>query len=339
MRDLTVAIVGATGLVGQELVDVLAQRQFPLRELRLYASPRSAGELLACGDVRARVEPLEAASFSDVDLIFLAAGEAVTAEWEDRLESSSAVIIDTSQRFAADSDVPCIVPEVNLHELAEHTRRGIVVSPDATSIALAVVLHPLREALGLRRLVVTTVEPASGAGRAGVDELQRQTVGLMQGLGSDEPGTVFPHRIAFNLFPQIGEIALGAASRDEALTALTLRRLLDQPELPISLTRVRVPLFFGQGLSVNVEAQDPMVTDAVVELLRSAPGILLEDDQEASAYPTPAGAVGQDAVAVGRVRSDTETGVIDLWAVIDNVRKGSAVNAVQIAEALARDHL
>lgn len=339
MRTCNVAVVGATGLVGREILAVLDQRQFPLGELRLYASQRSAGERIECGGRATRVELLDAASFAGVDLIFLAAGETAATEWSDLVGDVDAVVIDTTQTFAADLDVPVVVPEVNPQDLAGYATRGIVASPDATTIALSIVLHPLREAAGIRRVAVTTVEPVSGAGRAGIEELQQQTLGIMQGRGADDAGPTFPHRIAFNLFPQVGALAAGEPSSEESITIGSLRRLIDQPDLPVSLTRVRVPLFYGQGLSINVESLDPLMTSAVVDLLRVAPGILLEDPSESHAYPTPADVIGEDAVAVGRVRSDPEASVIDVWAVIDNLRKGSAVNAVQIAELLLRDHL
>jgi len=317
----------------------LEQRQFPLAGLRLYASQHSAGETISCGGVDGLVEPLDAATFEAVDLIFLAMPEPATVEWASRFEDSNAITIDMTQSYVDDLDVPLVVPEVNPHDLGDYANRNIVGSPDPTSIALAVVLQPIREAVGLRRVVVTTLEPVSGSGRSGIDELQRQTVALMQGMGGDEVGPMYPRRIAFNLFPQVGALTAGAASHNEAQTVTALRRILDQPDLPVSLTRLRVPLFYGQGLAIDIECQDALVTEAVVDLLRAAPGILLETSDEGETYPTPADVVGQDAVAVGRVRSDTENHVIDLWAVIDNVRKGAAVNAVQIAELLLRDHI
>ena len=337
MERATVAVVGATGLVGRELVAVLEQRQFPLADLRLYASLRSAGEEMACGDLRRRVEVLDGASFDDVDIVFLAAGERVSAEWISRLERSPAVVVDTTQLFADDADVPLVVPEVNAGDLRDHAIRGIVASPDPATIALAVVLAPLREAAGLRRVVVTTIEPASGAGSAGVDELQRQTVDLMQGRGT-EPAA-FPHRIAFNLFPQIGELLAGGSSRDEAVAAAGVRRVLDLADLPVSITRVRAPLFFGHALSIDVETSEPLVLEEAVDILRGAPGLLLPEAMEGGSYPTPADVVGEDATFVGRVRCDPPASTVDVWAVIDGVRKGSAVNAVQIAELLLRDHI
>jgi aspartate-semialdehyde dehydrogenase len=337
MERATVAVVGATGLVGREIIAVLEQRQFPLADLRLYASLRSAGESISCGDLSRAVEVLDGANFDDVDIVFLAAGERITAEWISRLEASPAVVIDLSQLFAGDTDVPVVVPEVNAGDLADHSIRGIVASPDPATIALSVVLNPFRDAAGIRRVVVTSIEPASGIGGVGIDELQRQTVDLMQGRGT-EPAT-FPHRIAFNLFPQIGELLAGGNSKDEEVTTASVRRVLDQAELAISITRVRAPLFFGHALSIDIETTEPMVLEEVVDLLRGAPGVLLPETMEGGTYPTPADVVGEDATFVGRIRCDPPASTIDVWAVIDGVRKGAAVNAVQIAELLLRDHL
>lgn len=337
MEQARVAIVGATGLVGRELVAVLEQRLFPLAELRLYASQRSAGESLSCGDRSVLVEVLDGASFDDVDIVFLAAGEQVSAEWISRIEQSRAVIIDMSQRFTEDTDVPVVVPEVNAVDLADHRIRGIVASPDPTTIGLSVVLNPIRDAAGIRRVVVTSIEPASGIGAAGIEELQRQTVDLMQGRSADSK--VFPHRIAFNLFPQVGEILAGGSSKDELLTANSVRRVLDLADLSISVTRVRAPLFFGHALSIDIETLEPLMAEDVADLLRVAPGVLYPESTPGGVYPTPADVVGEDATSIGRIRCDPPASAIDVWAVLDSVRKGAAVNATQIAELLLRDHL
>ena len=286
MADPTVAVVGATGLVGRELLGVLEQRGFPIGDLRLYSSLRSAGEGLSCGKHVPVVRVLDGASFDDVDLVFLAAGEQVTAEWISRLEQSPAVVVDCSQLFADDPDVPLVVPEVNASDLADFRLRGIVASPDPATIALAVALNPIRENAGLQRVVATSIEPASGIGRAGIEELQRQTVDLMQGRSPEHAS--FPHRIAFNLFPQIGELLAGGSSKDEAITAASLRRVLDHPDLVASITRVRAPLFFGQALSVFVETVEPMAEEDVAAVLRSAPGLVLPEGLEGGTYPTPA---------------------------------------------------
>lgn len=333
----SIAVVGATGLVGQEILQQLDDRGFPIAALQLYASPRTAGDLFRCGGVSARVELLDGARFDQTDLVFLAAGEQVSAEWVPRATDAGALVIDTSQLFATDADVPLVVPEVNAECLAEYSQRNLVASPDAVAIAMSIVLKSLQGAGLLKRVVASTCEPVSGAGRAGIEALQQETVELMSGR-SIEPG-LFAHRIAFNLVPQIGEFLDGGASREEQYTKDALRRLLDEPELGVSVTRVRAPLFYGTAISMNVEMVEGISAADAREVLRVAPGILLQDDVATATYPLPVDAVGQDAICVGRIRADDITNVLDAWIVFDNVRKGSAANAVQIAELLIRDYL
>jgi aspartate-semialdehyde dehydrogenase len=333
----SIAVVGATGLVGGEIISVLEQRQLPVGNLGLYASLRSAGDEVRRGDVAARIELLETARFDDTDLVFLAADERVSAEWAGRAAAAGAIVIDTSQLFAGDDDVPLIVPEVNASELAGYASRGLVSSPDSPAIALAVALAPLHSAAVIKRVVASTLEPVSGCGRAGIEELQRQTVELMNGRSVEN--TMFPHRIAFNILPHVGEFVAGGASRDEVQTVNALRRLLNDTSLPISVTRIRAPIFYGAALSVNIETEARLSAAQAREILRDAPGVLLQDVVAAQQYPTPVDAVGQDATCVGRIRDDLSTNVLDIWIAIDNTRKGSAVNAVQIAELLIRDYL
>lgn len=333
----SIAVVGATGLVGTEIIAALEQRQFPIADLQLYASIRSAGDDLSCGNVRAPVELLERARFAGTDLVFFAAGEEVSAEWLERATAAGAVVIDTSPLCAADPDVPLVVPEVNAADLSGYATRGIVASPDAPAIALAVALKPLADAAGLVRVVCSTFEPVGGAGRAGIEELQRQTIELMNGRSANNE--VFPHRIAFNILPQVGEFLAGGCSRAEVHIVAELRRLLADPALAVSVTCTRVPVFFGEAIAVNVETARKLGVAEARDILRAAPGVLLQDDLEAGSYPTAADAVGQDATLVGRVREDESLNVLDLWLAMDNLRKGSAVNAVQIAEALIREYL
>jgi aspartate-semialdehyde dehydrogenase len=333
----SVAVVGATGLVGAEIIAVLEERRFPIAELLPYASLRTAGDEVRCGDVTARITPLDDARFGDTDFVFLAAGEQVSAEWVERATASGAIAIDTTQLFAGDPDVPLVVPDVNPAAITEYATRNLIASPAAPAIALGVVLQPLHAAAALRRVVASTFEPVSGAGRAGIEELQRQTVELMNGRSVENE--LFPRRIAFNIVPQIGEFLAGGVTRDEQQTVSAVRRLLDDPELAVSVTRVRTPHFYGTGLAANVETDQKLAASEAQEILRGAPGVLLEDDATAERYSTAADIVGQGATHVGRIREDPSLNVLDLWVVIDNIRKGSAINAVQIAELLIRDHL
>jgi aspartate-semialdehyde dehydrogenase len=260
----------------------------------------------------------------------------VSAEWIERATEVGTVVIDTSQLLAEDADVPLIVPEVNAGDLGGYVDRLVIVSPDAPAVALAVTLKPLHEAAGIARVACSTFEPVAHAGRAGIDELQRQTVELVNGRSVENE--VFAHRIAFNVLPQVGEMLAGGAARGERQVAAALRRLLADPSLPVSITRACVPVFYGGALSVNVETSAKLTAAQAREILRTAPGILLQDEAGSLQYPTPADAVAQDTTLVGRIREDESLNVLDLWIAIDNIRKG-AVNAVQIAELLIRDYL
>jgi aspartate-semialdehyde dehydrogenase len=333
----SVAVVGATGLVGKEIITVLEERRFPLAALRLYASPRTAGDEATCGDLGAVVELLDGAHFEGTDIVFLAAGERVSAEWATRAADAGAVVVDLSQVYADDADVPLVVPEVNGRDIAAYVTCGLIAVPTPPAIALVCALNPLHEAAGVSRVAAVTFESVSSAGRAGIEELQRQTLDLMNGR-STESG-IFPHRIAFNLLPQVGDLLAGGSSSGEAATGRALRRLLDAPDLHFNMTRVVTPLFFGTALAVTVDTTGKLSADEARACLRSAPGVLLQDEAAAAVYPTLAETVGQDATCVGRLRNDEGTDTLDMWITIDNIRKGSAVNAVQIAELLIRDHL
>jgi len=333
----SVAIVGATGLVGVEIVTALEERGFPLAALQAYASVRSSGDEIRCAGLSTRVELIDRARFDGTDIIFFAAGEQVAAEWAPRAADAGGVVIDTSALFTDDAAVPLVVPEVNAADVAGYTERRIVASPDTPAIALAVALHPVHAMSTVVRAVVATFEPVSGAGRLGIAALEGQTRELMHGRSLDLEADV--HRIAFNVVPQVGEFLAGGVTRDEAYTAAALRRLLDAPDLSTSITRVRVPSFFGTGMAVSLELGTPLSAAAARDILRGAPGVHLYDDTELARYPTPAEVVGQDTVCLGRLRVDEDRATLDCWLAVDNTRKGAAVNAVQIAELLARDHL
>jgi len=335
-RRFSVAVVGATGIVGQELVNVLDQRLFPVRALALYASARSAGDEVTCGGVTARVGLLGQAHFGDTDIVFLAAGDEISAVWAPRAAEAGAVVIDTSHLFTADPDVPLVIPELNPGAVADYRERSIIVSPDAVAIAIAVALAPIHAAAGITRIVATAIESVSGAGKAGVDEMQLQTIELLNGRDADI--TVFPQRIAFNLIPQNGPLLAGGRSSTETHCVTALQRLLEGV-LSVSVTRVRAPIFFGTGIAVNIETTQSLSADEVRATLRQSPGVVLFDTEEEPQYTSPADIIGEDATYVGRVRADELNNQIDLWIALDNTRKGSSVNAVQIAEVLAREYL
>jgi len=331
-----VAVVGAAGIVGREICAVLEERQFPVADLRLFESGSGLGE--ATHQSVERVELLDRARLEGVDIVFMCATERVSAEWTSLAVAASAVVIDLTQVFAERGDVPIVVPEVNAGDVADYAEAGILTSPVPGAAALAVLLKPLEDAVGLERVVVTALEPASNAGRAGIEELSRQTGQLMSGR-SVEP-EVFPHRVAFNLIPQTGRFLDPGLARGEWQVIVQTRRLLDLPDLPIAVTSIQVPTFFGHGYTMNVALRGPLDAASARALLRQAPGILLVDDLSANVYPTLIDAVEHEAVCVGRIREDPTVACgLDLWVTVDGSRKGAAVNAVQVAEILVRDYL
>ncbi|HVN86560.1 MAG TPA: aspartate-semialdehyde dehydrogenase [Candidatus Binatia bacterium] len=333
-RRYTAAIVGATGLVGAEIVNALHERQFPLAALQCYASDRSAGG--TTGDRAVEVELLDRANFDGTDLVFFAATERVVAEWISRATSAGATAIDLSQLHAGDPDVPLVMPAVNAATLAGYAERGIVAVPSPIALQLAGVLESLRAAAGLKRVVVSTYEPVSEAGRAGVEELSQQAVALLS--GGDVEVQTFPQRIAFSVLPQVGEFLAGGYTRAEQQLINQTRRVLNDPDLAITATCVRVPLFYGSSQSVNVQTAEPLSAADARTVLGRAPGMLVEDDVSAGLYPSPLTAVGRDATIVGRIRDDESAEhAINLWLSGDNVRC-AALTAVVIAEMLIRDH-
>src|SRR5579875_261256 len=325
---LGVAVVGAAGLVGEEIVALLGERQFPLGELRLLGSVRTAGK---------GGEEHGPRAFDDMDLVFFAAGPAIAGEHAPAAVAAGAAVIDCSSRFRLAEGVPLVVPEVNAERIGDRRTEGIVASPSPTAIALAVVLEPLAAAAGLRRVTVATYQGVASAGRGGLRGLSRETLDVLNSRGTRR--SRFARPIAFNCLPQVGELEPGGWTTHELRTAEEVRKILDAPTLGIFVTAVRVPTFFGTGLSVTVETEEPLGAAAATALFRGARGLLVHESP-ADAYPTPTEVAGSDATHVGRIRDDpTVEHGLGLWIAIDSVRKGAALNAVQIAEILVRDYL
>lgn len=337
MRDLRIAVVGASGLAGREVLRLLAEREEPPAELRLLGSPRTAGARIDEGGVEAQVDLLRAGSFDGIDVAFFAAGATLAGEWAPLAAQAGAAVIDSSSRFRFDEQVPLVVPEVNPDALATWRERGIVASPSATTVGLTAVLAPLAEVAGLRRLVVSTYSGVASAGRRAVAGLSKETIDLLNGRGQKR--TRFPRRIAFNCVPQLGDLLPDGSATHELHATLETRRVLDRGDLAMHVTAVRVPMFFGLALSVDVETDQPLSPDDAVEILRPGRGLLVHASPD-DPYPTPVEVTGSDAIHVGRIRADpsTENGLA-LWIALDNVGKGAALNAVQIAELLVRDYL
>ena len=334
---LTVAVVGPRGLIGSELVDLLRERQFPLGELRLLGSVRTAGGQIEYEGRREPIVLLGPSSFTGVDLAFFAAGPALAGEHAPRAVEDGAAVIDLSSRFRLDQRVPLVVPEVNPAAIAERREQGIVACPSAVATGLSVVLAPLAAEAGIRRAVVATYQGAAGAGRRALNGLSRETFDLLNARGARR--TRFPRRMAFNCIPQVGDIEPGGSTTHELRVVEETRRVLGIQDIALSVTAVRVPMFSGVGMSVQVETEQPLPVELVCDLLRSARGIYVHDE-EADSYPTPTEVLGSDATHVGRVRQDPSLAQgIAFWVALDGVRKGTALNAVQIAEILVRDYL
>jgi aspartate-semialdehyde dehydrogenase len=334
---LSVGIVGVAGLVGQELAELLEMRQVPVGTLRLLGSARTAGAEMEMKDGHTeRIELLGAESFTDLDLVFFSSGPSIAGEFAPAAVAAGASVIDLSSRYRLDPAVPLIVPEVNAAAIGQAREAGIVASPSAVAIGLAVALAPLHEAAGLRRVVVSTYQGTAGAGRAAVNRLSREALDLLAGRGGRR-GRERPR--AFNCLPQVGAIEPGGATTHELHVVEEVRKILEAHALSLSVTAVRVPTFFGYGMAVTCETEEPLSPEAAADVLRRGRGLIVHDDA-ASAYPTPVEVVGSDATHVGRIRSDT---VVDhglaFWVSLDNVRKGGALNAVEIAEIVVRDVL
>lgn len=329
----TVAILGATGVVGQETLEILEERKFPLAELRLFASKRSAGEVMSCQDQEWTVEELmESSSFSGVDIAFISATDAISKEYGLRLGAAGVVVIDDSAVFRMDEQVPLVVPEVNAAALRAMPR-GIVSIPNCTTTPLVMALKPLHDAVGVKRVVVTTFQSVSGTGSAAMDELMDQTKDLL--AFRDIKTEVYPHQIAFNILPHIGSFNDGGDCSEEVKIAKETRKILDAPDLRVTATTVRVPVLRCHSEAINIELAKPLTVNEARAALAAMPGVIIYDDPVKNLYPMPLDATGKDDVYIGRVRQDESiTNGLNLWVVSDNLRKGAALNAIQIAEYL-----
>ncbi len=329
----TVAILGATGAVGQETLEILEERKFPLTSLRLFASKRSAGEVMACQGKDWTVEELtEASSFDGIDLAFISATDTISKEYGRRLGAAGIAVIDDSAVFRMDEQVPLVVPEVNAAALRDMPR-GIVSIPNCTTTPLVMALKPLHDAVGVKRVVVTTFQSVSGTGSAAMDELMDQTKDLL--AFRDITTKVYPYQIAFNLLPHIGSFNEEGDCSEEVKIAKETRKILGAPNLKVTATTVRVPVLRCHSEAINIELERPLNANEARAALAAMPGVLVYDDPAKKLYPMPLDATGKDEVYIGRVREDESiANGLNLWVVSDNLRKGAALNAIQIAECL-----
>jgi len=337
-RTFSVAVVGATGTVGREILQLLEERKFPVGELRLFASEGSDGEMLTFADEEILVEPLKNDSFGKIEIAIFSAGAERSREFCPAAVAAGAVCIDTSSAWRLDPDVPLVVPEVNPDELARYAMKGIVANPSSATIQMAVALKPLSDFSRIRRVVVSTYQAVSESGQKAIDELRVQTGELLNGRPAE--AKVYPHQIAFNCLPHVDSFLDNGYTAEETELICGTRKIFGDESMRITATAVRVPVFYGHSESINVEFETPLSAEKARELLAEAPGLALVDDLPESSYPVPLDAAGQDEVLVGRIRQDESCpNALNLWAVADNLRKGTATNAVQIAELLAEKYL
>ena len=335
-----VAMVGATGAVGETLLGILAERDFPVGELVPLASERSAGEKISFGGKQVTVRNLADYDFEGVDIAFFSAGGSVSREHAPRAAAAGAVVIDNTSEFRYQDDIPLVVAEVNPHAIADYTARGIIANPNCSTMQMLVALAPIHRAVGIERINVATYQSVSGAGRSGMEELGRETAALLS-FQDVEPGKKFPKQIAFNVIPHIDEFQSNGYTKEEMKMVWETRKILEDDSIAVNPTAVRVPVFYGHAEAVHVETRDKIGADEARALLEQAEGVVVMDERKPGGYPTPVGdAAGKDPVFVGRIREDIshERG-LDMWIVADNIRKGAALNAVQIAERLIEDYL
>ncbi|HYF23028.1 MAG TPA: aspartate-semialdehyde dehydrogenase [Caulobacteraceae bacterium] len=327
-----VAVVGATGNVGREMMAVLEELEFPVSEIYAVASRRSMGMEVSFGDRTLKCQDLEQFDFSKVDIVLMSAGGEVSKKWAEKIGAQGPIVIDNSSAFRMDPDVPLIVPEVNPDDIWNARKKNIVANPNCSTIQLVVALKPLHDAARIKRVVVSTYQSVSGAGKEGMDELWEQTKGVFV-LGGPEPQK-FTKQIAFNLIPHIGDFGDDGYTAEEAKMWNETHKILD-PSIALSVTCVRVPVFVGHSEAVHVEFETPLDAEEAREILREAPGVMVVDKREDGGYVTPVESVGEFAVYVSRIRNDpTVENGLAMWVVSDNLRKGAALNAVQIAQLL-----
>lgn len=333
-----VAIAGATGVVGREFLTILEARKFPVGEIRLLASERSAGERLGFRGKEEVVKLLEKETFEGIDVGLFSPGAAVSAVYAPKAAKAGCVVIDNTSCFRMDPDVPLVVPEVNPGAIAGYKKKNIIANPNCSTIQMVVALKPIHTRFRIKRVVVSTYQSVSGAGKEAMDELSGQVRALFN-MKSPEVG-VLPHQIAFNLIPQIDVFLESGYTKEEMKMVMETKKIMGDDSIKVTATAVRVPVFIGHCESVNVETEKPVSPEDVREMLKKAPGVKVVDETGKSVYPMPIDCAGRDEVFVGRIRrDDTVENGINMWIVADNLRKGAALNAVEIAEVLIKEYL
>jgi len=339
MDRLDIAVVGATGVVGESILEILSERDFPVGNVYALASERSVGKQVNFGNRQLDVEDLAEFDFSKVQVGLFSAGGSISEEFAPQAAAAGCVVIDNTSQFRYDDDIPLIVPEVNPEAIADYKSRGIIANPNCSTIQMVVALKPIYDAVGIKRINVCTYQAVSGAGRSAVEELVRQTTALLNGRPLDIKGDA--KQIAFNAVPHIDVFLDNRYTKEEMKMVWETRKILGDDDILVNPTAVRIPAFYGHSEAIHIETRDKISAEAASELLAKSPGIEVLDGVELGQYPTAVTeSSGQDPVFVGRIREDIshERG-LDLWVVADNIRKGAALNSVQIAEILAKNYL
>ena len=333
-----VAVAGATGAVGNEMLRILEEQEFPVASLKLLASSRSAGKTLDFRGESLHVEELRDDSFEGVDIALFSAGASPSRQFAPAAAESGCVVIDNSSGWRMDPEVPLVVPEVNPHAVADYRRKGIIANPNCSTIQMVVVLKPIYDAAGIERVVVSTYQAVSGTGKNAMEELTEQTRNLL--TFQEVTPEVYPHRIAFNCFPHIGSFLENGYTEEEMKMVHETHKIMEDPNIRVSATTVRIPVFYGHSEAVNIQTKRKLSAKDARVLLFQAPGVRVMDNPDERIYPMPSEAAGINDTLVGRIREDIsiENG-LDLWIVADNIRKGAALNTVQIAELLIKEHL
>jgi aspartate-semialdehyde dehydrogenase len=335
-QSYRVAILGATGAVGAELLELLASRNFPLSELKLLASPRSAGTTIAFRGQALTVEVVRAEAFSGIDIVLASAGATISRQWAAAITAAGAVMIDNSSAFRLDANVPLIVPEVNPGAVAAH--RGVIANPNCTTILLAVAVYPLHQIQPIKRIVAATYQSASGAGARAMEEVKTQARDILDGK-TPQPG-IFPYPLAFNLFPHNSKLTDQGYCEEELKMVYETRKIFGVPDLRVTATCVRVPVLRAHSEAINLEFDQPFAVAQARAAIQQAPGVRLVEDWQANYFPMPIEASGKDEVLVGRIRQDiSHPNGLELWLCGDQIRKGAALNAIQIAELLVERNM
>ncbi len=339
-KTYDVAVVGATGAVGETMLSILAERNFPVGKVYALASERSVGKPVSFGNKTLRVEDLATFDFSKVQIGLFSPGGAISAEYAPKAAAAGCVVIDNTAHFRYDDDIPLVVPEVNPHAIAGYTNRGIIANPNCSTIQMLVALKPIHDAAKITRINVATYQAVSGTGKPAIEELAGQTAKLLNGQPIDDP-QVYPHQIAFNAIPQIDVFMDNGYTKEEMKMVWETHKILEDDDIQVNPTAVRIPVFYGHSEAVHIETREKLTADQVKDLLSKQEGIVVVDERKDGGYPSAiANGANSDPVYVGRIREDiSHPNGIDMWVVADNVRKGAALNSIQIAEYLIADYL